>query len=117
LTRASAAVQIAPAAAARDVGAAATIAFDATADSANGAGCAVGLGGSAGGTLAAAFVGVGAGLAGAKTNAIGAVSADDDRFQSTGGTICTMLPHLGQARISPITDSSLTLSRERQVVH
>jgi hypothetical protein len=66
---------------------------------------------------AAAFAGAGAGLAGAKTSAIGAVVTGDDRFQSTGGTICTMLPHLGQARISPITDSSLTLSRARQVVH
>jgi hypothetical protein len=38
-------------------------------------------------------------------------------LQPTGGTTCTMLWHLGQARMSPITDSSLTLSRARQVVH
>jgi hypothetical protein len=39
-----------------------------------------------------------------------------DEFQSTGGTTCTMLPQRGQFRMLPTTDSSLTLSRARQVV-
>jgi hypothetical protein len=44
-------------------------------------------------------------------------ATEGKRFQPTGGTICTMLPHLGHARIWPMTDSSLTLSRTRHVVH
>ncbi len=47
----------------------------------------------------------------------GTTSVEESRFQPKGGTTCTMLPHLGQARIWPITDSSLTLSRAWQVVH
>jgi hypothetical protein len=39
-----------------------------------------------------------------------------ERFQPIGGTTCTMLLHLGQARMSPIADSSRTLSRALQVV-
>jgi len=38
------------------------------------------------------------------------------RFQPTGGTICTMLLHLGHARMSPITVSSLTMSFALHVV-
>ena len=51
--------------------------------------------------------------------AAGTVSASSAplRFQSTGGTTCTMLWHLGQDRIWPMADSSLTLSRAEQVVH
>jgi hypothetical protein len=37
--------------------------------------------------------------------------------QPSGGTICTMLPHLGHSRIWPITPTSRTLSRAVQVVH
>jgi hypothetical protein len=37
-------------------------------------------------------------------------------FQSTGGATCTMLPQRGQFRMLPTNDSSLTLSRARQVV-
>ena len=47
----------------------------------------------------------------------GEAASPDGLAESVGRTTCTMLPHLGQARISPITDSSLTLSRARQVVH
>jgi len=47
----------------------------------------------------------------------GATVAVTDLLHPRGGTTCTMLPHLGQARISPRTESSLTLSRARQVVH
>jgi len=39
------------------------------------------------------------------------------RFQPGGGTTCTKLPHFGQSRISPIADSSWTLSRAWHVVH
>jgi hypothetical protein len=41
--------------------------------------------------------------------------ADASPVQSTGGTMCTMLPHLGQARIWPIASALRTLSRERHV--
>ena len=50
----------------------------------------------------------------------GAATVESDvsfRCQPTGGTICTMLPHLGQATMSPMADSSLTLSRAWHVVH
>jgi hypothetical protein len=47
--------------------------------------------------------------------ATGATPPSDD-FQSTGGTTCTMLPQRGQFKMLPTTDSSLTLSRARQVV-
>jgi hypothetical protein len=47
----------------------------------------------------------------------GGCATEGDRFQPTGGTTCTMLPHLGHARIWPMTDSSLTFRRTRQVVH
>lgn len=50
----------------------------------------------------------------------GATAVESDpslRCQPTGGTICTMLPHFGQATMSPMADSSLTLSRAWQVVH
>lgn len=95
--------------------------------------------GSAGGATAAAFAPAGARMAtgfaafvalgttvvggcgvsrgGVAAATIGADSVDVERAQPTGGTTCTMLPHLGHMRISPITDPSLTLSRARQVVH
>ncbi|HTM53222.1 MAG TPA: hypothetical protein VL175_04310 [Pirellulales bacterium] len=47
----------------------------------------------------------------------GATVAETDLLHPRGGTTCTMLPHFGQARISPRTESSLTFSRARQVVH
>jgi hypothetical protein len=39
------------------------------------------------------------------------------RFQPGGGTTCTKLPHFGHSRIWPMTASSKTFSRARQVVH
>jgi hypothetical protein len=43
-------------------------------------------------------------------------AAASERRQPGGGTICTILPHFGHPRISPITDSSLTTSRALHVV-
>jgi hypothetical protein len=37
-------------------------------------------------------------------------------FQPSGGLTITIPPHLGQARICPIADSSRTFSRDLQVV-
>ncbi len=53
----------------------------------------------------------------ASPNVPGELSLPSPRRQSGGGTICTILWHFGQARISPMTDSSLTTSRAWQVVH
>ncbi len=83
--------------------------------------------GSAGGIATAAFfllgVGDGDGFGAANVELPVTVSSPGEqlepsgRFQSGGGTICTMLPHFGQPKMSPITDASLTTSRALQVVH
>jgi len=86
-----------------------------------------GRGGKTGGTAAAAAATffVGGSLTGAAgcdaagntaANSPGELSPLPGRFQPTGGTTCTMLLHLGQDRMLPITDSSLTTSRALHVV-
>lgn len=58
---------------------------------------------------------VSAGSAVTLDEATAAVGDGASALQSAGGKMCTMLPHLGQAWISPITSGLRIFSRERQV--
>jgi len=51
------------------------------------------------------------------TEGVSDVEVASAGVQPTGGTTCTMLEHFGHVRICPMTDSSRTFKRARQVVH